>query len=95
MFASVLRKSNELAGLEAVAQSWFEDDPHVAEAVERARNRDRAKLAAYLLQSVITRHRDRWANIVLRTAPMDAQGPCACRKSNPDILMMHPVQVDN
>jgi hypothetical protein len=37
--ASVLRKSNELAELEAVAQSWFEDDPQVAQAVERARGR--------------------------------------------------------
>ena len=33
---SVLRKSNELAELEAVARSWFEDDPQVAQAVERA-----------------------------------------------------------
>ena len=51
--ASVLRNSNELAELEAVVQSWFEDDPQVAQAVERARGRDRAKLASYLLQSVI------------------------------------------
>ena len=35
--ASVLRKSNELAELEAVAQSWFEDESQVAQAVERAR----------------------------------------------------------
>ena len=47
--ASVLRKSNELAELESVAQSWFEDDPQVAQAVERARGRDRAKLATYLI----------------------------------------------
>ena len=66
--ASVLRRSNELAELEAVACSWFEDDPQVTEAVERARGRDRAKLATFLLQSVIARHRDRWAEIVLRTA---------------------------
>ena len=30
--ASVLRKSNELAELDAVAQFWFEDDPQVAQA---------------------------------------------------------------
>ena len=66
--ASVLRKSDRLAGLEAVAQSWFEDDPQVAEAVERASGREYAKLASYLLQSVIARHRDRWADIILRTA---------------------------
>ena len=73
--ASVLRKSNELAELEAVAQSWFEDDPQVAQAVERARGRDRAKLATYLLQSVIARHRDRWADIVLRTALWMREAP--------------------
>jgi hypothetical protein len=66
--ASVLRESGELAGLEAVVQSWFEDDSQVAEAVERARSGNRAKLAGYLLQTVIARRRDRWADIVLRTA---------------------------
>jgi hypothetical protein len=73
--ASVLRKSNELAELEAVAQSWFEDDPQVAQAVERARGRDRAKLATYLLQSVIARHRDRWADVFLRTALWMREAP--------------------
>jgi hypothetical protein len=73
--ASVLRKSNELSELEAVAQSWFEDDPQAAQAVERARGRDRAKLATYLLQSVIARHRDRWADIVLRTALWMREAP--------------------
>jgi hypothetical protein len=73
-FASVLRKSDDLADLE-VAQSWFEDDPQVAQAVERARGRDRAKLADYLLQSVIARRRDRWAEIVLRTALWMREAP--------------------
>jgi hypothetical protein len=66
--ASGLRKSDELAGLDVIAQSWFEDDPQVAQVVERARGRDRTKLAAYLLQSAMTRHRDKWADVVLRTA---------------------------
>lgn len=66
--ASVLRRSNELADLETVAQSWFEDDPQVTEAVERARGSGRAKLATFLLQSVMARRRDRWAEIVLSTA---------------------------
>jgi hypothetical protein len=73
--ASILRKSNEFAELEAVAQSWFENDPHVAQAVERARGRDRAKLATFLLQGVITRHRERWAEIVLRTALWMREAP--------------------
>jgi len=73
--ALVLRNSNKLAELEAVAQSWFEDDPEVRQAVEQARGRDRAKLAAFLLQGVIARRRDRWAEIVLRTALWMREAP--------------------
>ena len=73
-FASVLRKSHELADLEDVAQSWFEDDPQVAQAVH-ACGRGRAKLATYLLQSVMARHRDRWAEVVLRTALWMREAP--------------------
>jgi hypothetical protein len=73
--ASVLRKSSKLAELATVAQSWFEDDPHAAQAVEHARGRDRAKLATYLLQSVIARHRDKWADVVLRTALWMREAP--------------------
>jgi hypothetical protein len=73
--ASVLRKSGELADLEAVAQSWFEDDPEVSHTVERARGRERAKLAAYLLQSVMTRHRERWAEVILSTALWMREAP--------------------
>jgi hypothetical protein len=72
---SMLRNSNELAELKAVAQSWFEDDPQIAQAVDRARGRDRAKLVTYLLQSVIARRRDRWAEIVLRTALWMREAP--------------------
>ena len=43
--------------------------------MERARGRDRAKLAIYLLQSVIARHRDRWADLVLRTALWMREAP--------------------
>jgi hypothetical protein len=75
--ASVLGKSNELVELDAVAQSWFEDDPQVAQAVDRARGRDRTKLVTFLLQSVIARRRDRWAEIVLRTALWMHEAPQA------------------
>jgi len=75
--ASMLRESGNLAELEAVTLSWFEDDPQVAQAVERARGRDRTKLATYLLQSVIARHRDRWADVVLRTALWMREAPVA------------------
>jgi hypothetical protein len=73
--ASVLRRSDALAGLLAVSQSWYEDDPQVAQAVERTSLHNRAKLAAYLLQSVIARRRDRWAEIFLRTALWMREAP--------------------
>jgi hypothetical protein len=72
---SILRKSSELADLEAVAEAWFEDDPEVSQAVERARGRDRGKLATYLLQSVIARRRDRWAEVILSTALWMREAP--------------------
>jgi hypothetical protein len=72
---SLLRDSGELADLEAVARSWFEDDPDLVQAVERARCRDRAKLATYLLQTVIARRRDRWAEVFLRTALWMREAP--------------------
>lgn len=65
--AAVLRRSNKLADLEAIEESWFEDDPQIAEMVGR-RARGRAKLATYLLQSVIARRRDKWAELFVRTA---------------------------
>jgi hypothetical protein len=73
--ASVLRKSGKLPELEAVAQSWFEDGPQVTHAVDSAGGRDRAKLATYLLQNVIALRRDRWADVVLRTALWMREAP--------------------
>jgi hypothetical protein len=73
--ASMLRQSDELADLEVIARSWFEDDPQVAQAVRRARGGNRAKLASYLLQSLVARRRDRWAEIVLCTALWMREAP--------------------
>ena len=72
---TVLRKSDELADLEAVAQSWFEDGPDIARAIAGARARNRAKVVTYLLQSVIARHRDKWADLLLRTALWMREAP--------------------
>ena len=72
---TVLRKSDELADLEAVAQSWFEDGPDIAQAIAGARARNRAKVVTYLLQSVIARHRDKWADLLLRTALWMREAP--------------------
>jgi DNA-binding NarL/FixJ family response regulator len=71
----VLRKSGELADLEVVARSWFEDDPETARAIASARGRNRAKLATYLLQSVMARHRDKWTDLLLRTTLWMREAP--------------------
>src|SRR5215813_8393186 len=72
---TVLRESGELADLEAVAQSWFEDGPDIAQAIAGAPARNRAKVVTYLLQSVIARHRDKWADLLLRTALWMREAP--------------------
>ena len=65
---AVLRRSNVLAGLGGVAQSWFEDNPRIRDIVEQARGRERAKLQDYLLQGALGQYRDKWADLFLRTA---------------------------
>jgi hypothetical protein len=72
---TVLNDSDELAGLEVIAQSWFEDGPEIAQAIGGARGRNRAKLAAYLLQSVFARRRGKWADLLLRTALWMREAP--------------------
>jgi hypothetical protein len=66
--ASLLRKSDALPGLEGVAHCWLEDDPEAAQVAKQARGRNRAQVATYLLQGVLARRRERWAEIFLRTA---------------------------
>jgi hypothetical protein len=72
---AVLRVSGQLADLETIEESWFEDDPQVAQAVKRGGGGSREKLASYLLQSLIARNRDKWAEIVLRTALWMREAP--------------------
>jgi hypothetical protein len=73
--ASLLRKSDKLAGLEGIAHCWFEDDPQAAQAAKQARGRNRAQVATYLLQSVIARRRDRWTEMFVRTAAWMREAP--------------------
>jgi hypothetical protein len=72
---AVLRDSGKLIGLDARQDGWFEDDPQIAQMVGRAYGRGRAKLATYLLQSVIARRRDKWADRFLRTALWMREAP--------------------
>lgn len=73
--AEVLRRSDELADLEAIEQSWFEDDAQIEEIVAGRRVRGRTKLATYLLQTVIARRRDKWAELFLHTAMWMREAP--------------------
>jgi hypothetical protein len=72
---TVLRESHQLADLEAIAESWFEDDPQVEQLIADAKGCKRTKLATYLLQSVFARHRDKWAALFLRTALWMREAP--------------------
>jgi DNA-binding NarL/FixJ family response regulator len=64
----VLQTSSMLAGVGPIQDSWFEDDPDIARTMSSGRGRNRPKLVAYLLQSAIARHRNRWADLFLRMA---------------------------
>jgi hypothetical protein len=72
---TLLRRSGELADLELVAESWFEDGPDIAELVAGARGAKPAKLAAYLLQVAIAQRRGKWADLILRTALWMREAP--------------------
>ncbi|KWV48543.1 hypothetical protein AS156_18965 [Bradyrhizobium macuxiense] len=71
----VLQRSDELADIEALEESWFEDDSQIAEIAAGRYGRGRAKLVAYLLQSVVARRRDKWADVFLRTALWMREAP--------------------
>jgi hypothetical protein len=76
-YSSVLRRSDALVDLLGITQSWFEDDPEVRRLMERQGRRNRSKLVAYLLQTVISRRRQRWAEIISRTAVWMHEAPQA------------------
>ena len=73
--ASLLRKSDKLPGLAGIAHCWLEDDPQAAQMAKQARGRNRPQVATYLLQSVIARRRERWADIFLRTSAWMREAP--------------------
>jgi len=71
----VLRNSSRLAGLDPIEETWFEDGPDIDRTLDGWSGRNRAKLVAYLLQSTIARHRNRWADLFLRTALWMREAP--------------------
>ena len=79
--SDLLRRSEDWADLGDIAESWFEDDQEVARHVAGARRSQRAKTTDYILQTVITRRREKWAEhfvwtaLWLREAPADLHLP--------------------
>lgn len=65
---SILQDSDALQDLEAIAQTWFEDSPEVDRAIERSSDASHQTLATHLLETVLAQHRQKWADMVLRTA---------------------------
>lgn len=65
---AVLRSSVEWGALDPIADSWFEDDPEVADVAAGARGRRRTKAVEYLLKTVLARRREKWAEHFLWTA---------------------------
>jgi hypothetical protein len=74
-----LQECGALAYLGAAARGWFEDDPEVAEIVDKAGGRNKARLATYLLQSIIARRRAKWAELIVRTALWMREAPAQDR----------------
>jgi len=79
--AAVLRQSSALADLAAIKESWFEDDAQIAKLVARTSGRGRPKLVEYLLQSVIAKRRDRWAELLLHIALWMREAPAEAHLS--------------
>jgi hypothetical protein len=79
--SDVLRGTAHWAELGPISESWFEDDQEVARHVAGTRRGQRAKMADYILRTVITRRREKWAEhfvwtaLWLREAPADADLP--------------------
>jgi hypothetical protein len=75
--SAVLRTSGTWGNINSIAESWFEDDQEAARLLSGVHRRQRAKMADYVLQSVIVRRREKWAEhfvwtaLWLREAPDD------------------------
>jgi hypothetical protein len=74
-FERALRAGDPFDDLELITESWFEDDPEIQQVLALALAGDPSKLATYLLQSVIARRREKWADIFLRTALWMREAP--------------------
>jgi hypothetical protein len=70
-----LRAGDPLDDLGPITESWFEDDPEIEQVLALALGGRPLKVATYLLQSVIARRREKWADIFLGTALWMREAP--------------------
>jgi hypothetical protein len=72
--AATLAASGTLVEFSTLTHSWFEDDQDVARLVQRGGGRSQKKQATYLLQTVIARRREQWAELFVWTADWLREG---------------------
>jgi hypothetical protein len=70
-----LRAGDPFDDLEPITEAWFEDDPEIRQVLPLALGGRPSKVATYLLQGVIARRREKWADIFLRTALWMREAP--------------------
>lgn len=65
---AILRRSGQLIDLLQVADSWFEDDAEISRVFAGSRGTGNEERAEYLLQTSFHQRREKWADLLLRTA---------------------------
>jgi hypothetical protein len=90
----VLSQSGRLTDLLGIVDSWFEDDPEVAALTAKRRRDNQARLATYLLQTVISRRREKWAELMTRTALWMRETPAGANLCWRELVILAKAIVD-
>ena len=85
---AILRKSDELADLVQVADSWFEDDAEVRRIFVGSRRAGLHKCAEHVLRTCIDQRRGKWADLLLRTAAWQREVDAADRRCWRDLAIV-------
>lgn len=84
--ADVLRRSDDLPGLDEIQRSWFEDDAELAKLA--ARRSSRVKLFDYLLQRFLAKRRDVWCELFVHTALWMREAPVEVKFAWPELAIV-------
>jgi hypothetical protein len=87
---SALADSDVLIDLDEIEQSWFEDSSELREKVQSVSRRAREQFTTALLQGngAIAAHRNRWAELFVRTALWMRQAPDSDELCWPDLALV-------